>query len=70
MGIVCSIFWQSPGFKAQTTKLVVISGNSHLGAISQCEQRVIAILQTVVTPSPPPLIRRRLAIAEVGYFPL
>ena len=35
---VSSIFWQSPGFEAQLIKLVISNGNSHLGAISQCER--------------------------------
>ena len=41
--VVSSIFWQSPGFEAQITKLVTINSNSHLGAISQYEQRAMAI---------------------------
>ena len=47
--IVSSIFWQSPGFEAQLTKLVISNSNSHSRAISQCEQRAIASGQAVVT---------------------
>ena len=46
---VGSIIWPSPSFRAQIPKLVKVSGDSHLGAHLQCEQRAIAVLQMVAT---------------------
>ena len=65
---VSSNFWPSPSFRAKIPKLVRISGDRHLGAHLQCEQRAIAVCKWFQPPSPPPLIRRRSAIAKTCYF--
>jgi hypothetical protein len=71
-GVTCckSIFWQSPGFEAQPTNLVTISSNSHLGAISQCEQWAIAILKAVTTNFTSPADEEEAGHCRSGLFSL
>ena len=69
MGLyVSSIFWQSPGFEAQPTNLVISSSNSHLGAISQCEHEAIALQKTVVTNFSSPADKEEAGHCRSGLF--
>ena len=43
--VVSSIFWLSPSFRAKITKLVIVKGDSQVGASCQCETRAIAVLR-------------------------
>lgn len=61
--VVGSIFWSSPSFRAQSLKLVKVSGNSHSGGHWQCEHRIIAILQTVATAFTSPANKE-----EAGHY--
>ena len=67
---VGSIFWPSPSFEDEITKLAIVKGNSQVGANCQCEKRAIAVCRQLQPPSLPPMLRRRLTIAPTSYFPI
>ena len=51
-------FLALPSLEAEITKLVIVRGDSHLGANCECETRAIAICRRLQPPSPPPMLRR------------
>ena len=65
---VSSIFWPLPSFRAQISKLVKINGDMLLGAHLQCEQRAIAVLQTVATTFTSSLDKEEVAYCQDKLF--